>query len=295
MKAFVVTAAVRMFVIALVSLGANAAYGQAFTLKDGREVNAKGLRRQGDTIMATVEIPPTDASQAPQTGELGYPVAQIQRIDFPEPAQLRTATDLIIRGKSIDAFVQLEPVMRYYQGFRDVPGSWWADTAMLQIRALVAQGRNREADALVDDLSRQATQPETVLIAKAFAAGAAVRHGDPARALDLCQGVWKESMKAESLAAAYIAAGESHLARKEWEPALLAFLEIPVFYPEEKLWLPSALLGSAQAYREMEEFTHAKAALDDLASTYAGSPEANQAKTELEKLAKAERLAALKK
>ena len=46
---------------------------------------------------------------------------------------------------------------------------------VLQIRALLAQGRNGEADALIDDVSRQATQPETVLTAKAFAAGAAMQ------------------------------------------------------------------------------------------------------------------------
>ncbi|HEY2342734.1 MAG TPA: hypothetical protein VGH90_06880 [Chthoniobacteraceae bacterium] len=282
-------------IFALVCFGSVSVRGETFILKDGRTVTAKSLRRQGDTIMATVETASSDPSQAPQTGELGYPVAQIQRIEFPEPGQLRNAAELIIRGKNAEALVQLDPVMRYYQGIRDIPGSWWADTAMLQIRAMVGQGRTHDADALIDDFSRLAVQPETVIAAKAFAADSAARHGDAARALDLSQAVVKEGTRPDALAVAYIAAGESHLARKEWEPALLAFLEVPVFYPEEKLWLPPALLGSAQAYREMEEFTHAKETLDNLVAAYADSPEALQAKTEREKLAKAERLAALKK
>ena len=75
------------------------ASAQTFFMKDGREIVAKGLRRQGDTLMATIPLPPTQEGQAPQTGEFGYPIAQVSRIDFPEPPQLKIATDLIGAGR----------------------------------------------------------------------------------------------------------------------------------------------------------------------------------------------------
>ena len=87
-----------------------------------RSLPRKGLRRQGDQILATVEIAPAEQGKPAQVGELGYAVSQIAKIDFPEPPILRAAPDLIASGKAADALTQLEPVVKYYEPFRDAPG-----------------------------------------------------------------------------------------------------------------------------------------------------------------------------
>ena len=271
------------------------ASAQTFFMKDGREIVAKGLRRQGDTLMATIQLPPTQEGQAPQTGEFGYPIAQVSRIDFPEPAQLKIATDLIAAGRIPEAIAQLDPIVKYYESFRDAPGSWWANAALLKEEGLISDGRDKEADAIGEEISRLASEPETVSTAKALLAGSFARHGDAARALEICDAVIKQSNRPETLAIAYLAAGQSHLARKEWDSALLAFLEIPVFYPEERLFLPPSMLGSGRAYAGLEDFARAKSTLQGVIATYGSSREARQAKAELENVAKAERLASLRK
>ena len=75
--------------IALV-LGMFAVESQAQTivLKDGKRVAPKSLRRQGDNIMAQS---PSVAGAPGVQGEVGYPLAQIEKSEFPEPAVLKTA------------------------------------------------------------------------------------------------------------------------------------------------------------------------------------------------------------
>ena len=91
---------------------------QNILMKDGRTIIAKSLRRQGDLIMATVEITPATTGDKPapaQTGEVGYALAQINRLDFPEPAQMRTVPELILAGRMPEALAQIEPVVKYYE------------------------------------------------------------------------------------------------------------------------------------------------------------------------------------
>ena len=67
-------------------------HGQVIVLKDGKRVTAKALRRVGDNIMATA---PTAEGAAAVNGEVGYPLAQIETLEFPEPSILKAAPDMI--------------------------------------------------------------------------------------------------------------------------------------------------------------------------------------------------------
>ena len=61
---------------------------------------------------------------------------------------------------------------------------------------------------------------------------------------------------------------------------------MPVFYEEEKRWMPPALLGSARAFRGLEDLEEAKRSLNDLAAGYPKSAQAEIARTELQKMPK---------
>jgi len=261
-------------------------------LKDGKTIVTRGLRRQGDTIMATVDIPIPARGTEPakvQTGELGYPLDKIAKLDFPEPAVLLAVPELIANGRAAEALTQLEPVVRYFGQFRDAPGSWWPDAVLLKLEALHAMGNFKEADPLTDNLSRVATDPETVRAAKVFVAGQLTRRGDHAKAIKLFQEVLKETNKPMTLATASVNLGQSQLALKEYDSALLSFLQIPVFYPRHKMLLTQSLLGAGRAYFGLEDFPRAKATLDELIKDYSTSPQVADAKAELEKIAKREK------
>jgi tetratricopeptide (TPR) repeat protein len=259
---------------------------QTILLKDGKRVTPKSIRRQGDNIMA--QSPSVAGAPAVQ-GEVGYPLAQIEKIEFPEPAVLKTAPDLLANGKAAEALAQLEPVLTYYAGFRDAPGSYWGDVAAAKLAALTTLGRDSDAEPLARQIIDTASNSETSRAAQAQLAGIAGRKGDHERAIKLCDEVLKESSKSETMATAAINKARSHQALKQWERALLAYLQIPVFYPEQKTAAPASLLGAAQCYFELSDLPRARASLDELSKNFASSTEAGDAKAELDKVARREK------
>ena len=257
--------------------------------KDGTTQVAKNVRRQGDNIIATVELPVAKPGDPVQTGDVGIPIAQIQNIDFPEPAVLKAAPELVIQAKAADALAQVDQALNYYEGFRDAPGSWWADLALLKMNILVILDREKEAAGLAETVSRLGTEPETKLAAKTLLAAAGVRRGDAKGAGEALDSVLKDSNKPAVLASAAIYKGQSCLALKDWENALLSFFQVPVLYPEQKVLAPASLLGVARAHFGLEDFATAKTTLKEVIKTYKGTPEALAAKAELELIARREK------
>jgi hypothetical protein len=83
---------------------APAAANFTITLKDGKSVVTNNLRRSGDNLMAKVR---GDNG----TGEVGYPVSNVARVTFPEPAELKTAASLLTQNKPAEALTRLTPVL----------------------------------------------------------------------------------------------------------------------------------------------------------------------------------------
>ena len=272
-----------------VFLAAASAPGQNITMKDGKIIVTKGVRRRGDIIMATVDLPAVQPGQAAAAGELGYPLAQIAKIDFPEPAQLKASVDLITVGKAAAALAGLEPVLRYYETFRDAPGSWWAEASLLKMEALASLGREEEAEDVAANLAHSATDPETMRAANTYLAAGLARRGDVAKAQDIYNAILREATRPQTIAKASVDQGQIHLVRKEWEGALLCFLQVPVFYPEEKVLMPRVLLGCGRAYAGMKDFARARAALEDLTTRFGATPEAGKGRAELATLTKLEK------
>lgn len=267
-------------------------WAQNIVMKDGKVVVAKGLRRQGDSIVATVELPGGDPKK---TGDLGYPIAQIARIDFPEPPPLRTAPDLITQGKAADVLAQLEPIVKFYEPFRDAPGSWWASATILKVQALAALGREAEAVPIAEQLSHMTSDPEIQRAAEVQVANGLLKKGGHARAQEIAERALKEATRPGTRAAANVIIGECLLAKKQWDDATLAFLQVPVFYPTEKVFVPHAMLGAGRAQFGMDDLPRARATLNELLKTYAAAPEAALAQAELEKIARREKALAAPK
>jgi len=182
-------------------------------------------------------------------------------------------------------------VVKYYEAFRDAPGSWWADVSLLKVQALISLGRDDEAEQLAGGIAATATDPATIRAAKVYVARGIARHGDQAKAMEMYDSVLKDETRPQTIAAVAACVGQIHLARKEWEPALLSFLQVPVFYPQQKVVMPQVLLGCGKAYIGLEDYTRAKASLNELTTTYSSTPEAVQGKADLDKIAKLENTA----
>ncbi len=280
------SARARALLLALALLGAGvgfapAARAQNIDLRDGQVVQTLGLRRDGATVFARLQTAGGNA------GEAGYPAANIARIDFPEPPQLKTAGDLLNAGKANDAAAQLAPVLAYYASFRDIQGNWWVPLALLQVDALARLGRDKEVDTLAAELARAgAASPGLLRTVKIKQAASMERRGEHQQALAaLGPLVDDKSAPPDELVEGWLAVGSARLALRDYKDALLAFLHVPVYAPDRALLMPPALLGSARAYIGLEDKPRAQSALQRVIADYPNSTEATEARDRLQKLA----------
>lgn len=290
----------RAFLLATLALTAGALAQGNIHLKDGRVLAAKQLRRDKDTIIATLEIPAKDPGGNPTTGDFGFSLKDIFRLEFGKPVALETAPNLIAEGKAEEALSQIDPVVKYFGGFRDAPGSWWVDAVPLQIEALLALRRDKEAGDLADSFGRLASDPEVQKFSKAFTAVARTRKGDHLGSLGLYEEASRATKRPDILGLIAVNKGESLLALGEelrvkgeaeaamvrYEEALLSFLRIPALYPGQRMYLPQAIFGAAQAYVGNQDFDRARTSIKELKENFAATPEAKATDALSEKLEK---------
>ena len=251
-------------------------HAQNILLKTGQTIETKGVRRSGDMVMGAVQV-------GASSGEVGYQASTIARINFPEPPQLKSSAMLLSRGEFAKALADIGPVVKYYEPFRDIAGNWWAQAALLKLSALAGMGLDKEAASLGDQIRKYSTDPETARAAQLQIVAGLVRKEDYTKALQLCDAIIAESAKPSVLAEAWVKKGDALLAQRAYDGAVLAYLHVPVFYEDEKLWMPPALLGSARAFRGLTDLERAKKSLNDLTAQYPKSAQAEVARKELEK------------
>lgn len=266
----------------LPALAPVAVRAQNIYMKDGQIIQAKGLRRSDTTtVLASIQ------TAAGQQGEVGYPVANIDHIDFPEPAQLKLAGDLLSNGKTDDALRQLGPIVAYYSPFRDIKGNFWTPLVLLQLDAFTKLGRTRDADALISEISRAGItlSPETLRAVKIQQAAGSEKAGDHRKALDTLDPIVKDTtLPPDALSEAWLTVGQAQLAMRNYKDAVLAFLHIPVYTPDKAALMPPALLGSAIAYVGLDDGQRAQNVLKELIAAYPNAPEATEAKERLARL-----------
>ncbi len=253
------------------------AQSQNILLKTGQTIETKGVRRSDDMVMGKVRV-------GSSSGEVGYQVSTIAKIDFPEPPQLKTTAAFLSQGEPAKALADIGPVVKYYEPFRDLPGNWWAQAALLKVSALGGMQLDKEAEALGEEIRKYVTDPETARAAQLQLVAGLLRKEEYAKAMELCDAVIKESAKSDVLAEAWVRKGDALLAQRQWDGAVLAYLHVPVFYEDENRWMPPALLGSARAFRGLEDLERAKKSFKDLAAGFPKSTQAESARAELQKL-----------
>ncbi|HEY4284062.1 MAG TPA: tetratricopeptide repeat protein [Chthoniobacterales bacterium] len=266
-----------LFLILFIFLFVPRTHAQTITLTTGQKIETQGVRRDGDLVLGKVQI-------GTGSGEVGYHIPQITKVDFPEPAALKAASDFLVQGQPDKALGEINPVITYYGPFRDVPGNWWAQAALIKVSILAAQQHETEAEALASEIEKGVKDPEMARAAQLRLVGALLRKMEYEKAIAICDGALKASTDPTTLANAWIAKGDALFAQKEWSDALMAYLHVPVFYPDEKLFQPAALLGSGKTYRRLNDMGRAKKSLNELIGAFPQSAEATAAQTELKKL-----------
>jgi TolA-binding protein len=246
-------------------------------LKNGTSITSSGVRRVGGDVAVTVQLGSAGRS------ENRHPLATLVGIDFPKPQAIGIAEGNLAANNAASALSAISPVVAQQEAFQDLPGNWWAKAATIKVKALVALGRYEEAAKQVDALAKHA-DPEDIRAARLQIAIGWAKNGDAARAQPVFDEAIAQSGNHPILATAWIGKGDVFLAGKDYDSALLAYLRVPIFYPDEKDALPPALLGSARAYLHLGEAGKAREIFQQIVSTYPKSPSAAAAQAALKEL-----------
>jgi len=265
----------RIALLLFILTGASSVSAQTILLKSGVVVPMDGLVRNGDMLMVSVKT-------ASGTGQVGYHVSDVSGLNLPAPDALALATEQIAKGEFDHALAQIEPIVAYQKTIQDIPGNWWAKSALTEVSALVGLNRSADATALVNEITGYSKDPEILTSAK-LQITLVTKFNDPQQALAAYDALISQSSDPHTLSQAWIAEGAIHLAQHEFDEALLAYLTITVFYPEHNPLVPQALWGSGQAYDKLKDVRNATKTYQELISSYPDSPEASLAKAELMK------------
>ncbi len=258
------------FICLLLASGLQA---DTLVLKNGQALSGKAFHREGEVIGVTTG--PTGEPVA--AGTPGTPLGEIAKVECDRPPVLAGVAPLLTAGKTSAALEKVQAALKSAEVYDLLPGSYWPDLLVLQADILLAMGRDDEAAKLATAMDKT-KNPPLVLDALALRALMSARHGDHGTASLLAVEA-KAATRPGSLAALSVVRGLACLEKKHYEEALKAFLELPVFLPDETAFGAIAQLGSAHAYFGMEDYDRAIAALEVLIKTQPETPQMAVAQT----------------
>lgn len=253
---------------------AGSAFGQAIVLKGGDRIFSSEFTIEAGKIVRTIKI-------GDQTAKSIIDKKNIDMLEWPYPAELTEASDLLAKGKTEEAIAVLKKGRDFFENFEGIEGNWYVDTYFAYIEALNQGGKFDDVVRAIPalrvlkltdaqkmrlriiqlDIERQTTSDYVAIIAEA-------------------QSIMKETDDSAIGASLWAIIADVHSRKKEWEKALLAYLRIPVFYGTQMQRVPEAELNAAKTLIKMKRFEDANSFLSRIIDSYPGSPIAESATKE---------------
>lgn len=260
------------FGFALVAF-ATSAHAQRYILKDNTALAAADLTLGPGYLVQQVRLPDGGSF------ERRYPIADIARLDFPEPASLDEAEKLVVSGEAAPAITLLDPLVRQFAPFAKTPGSPWPRAARLRLQALLLGDDSAATSVAARELLQSGLGTDITGFAKLALARIDARSGQEELARIMLEEIVREATP-EIQARAWLLRGDLAAARSAHAEALEAYLRVPAFYGTLDELMPAALLGAARAYRGFGDADRADRAALDLIDTYPATREAALARKE---------------
>lgn len=247
---------------------------QHFRLRDGRVLAANSVIVRGNQLVRMIEV------KGGGMAEVGYPLVELQSLDWPEPEELSRARESLSNGAAEQALADASAVAARFAPFATLPGSWWPEAERLRLRALVMLNRVSEIGNAARELFERAPDEPTRQAASLILASVALRERRWPEARRMIDPLLKAALPPALEAELAVLCGELKLQESDWEGALESFLQVPAFHPAETTLMPKALLGSARAYRRLGDAGRAERAALELTDQYPKSSEARVAARE---------------
>ena len=258
--------------IALALLAVSPLCAQRYLLKDGKVLKQDEVVLKGNVLVKAL---------AGDAGEQQFPISQVVRLDWPEPAEIAEARSLLASGKVEEAEAKITPIYTQFTPFAKIPGGWWNDAALLRARVLLARQQNSETEKATKELIATSTDEMTRQSAQLIAIRLQLVLGKRIVADTLLEELMRKEVPGDIAAGAAVLRGDIAYSQKDFEKALELYLLVPAFYGTEDEVMPAALLGSARSFRGYGDAARTERAYLDLIAAFPNSAEASLAKREM--------------
>jgi len=226
-------------------------------------------------------------------------ISEVEGIVWAQPEKLAQAQIYVSRGEPNLALDEIEPVIKFFEPLKKVPGSWWLKASMIKLDALDRLENDAAISSFLENLERadDGTLPELSTKIKVARLVQSYRKNEFEKVITESTELIKSVDDVEILARLHILKGSSLLVTKKYENAMNTFLRVPVFYGSQVEQIPKALLGAAQAFRGMDGPTTKEQKLEEVSNRYlrnliANYPLSKEAEEAKKLLPKEERLEA---
>jgi tetratricopeptide (TPR) repeat protein len=248
------------------------------TLKDGDTFAVESVLPKGTKVQVTLP------GQQPRVVD----ISAIERVDLPEPPSYGEARAGYLAGDIIKTLQAMGKLRAELEPFKNVAGArdWWLESEFLRAHILLAQKRIKEVEASMTEIAADRDDAEAQRHAQVFLAHLTGLAGDPKKALAQLSDIILTTTDPDTLADAWLFAGQHYAATTNHQAALLAYLRVPVFYPGKTIALAGAQLGAARAFVAIDEPARARATLRELVSKLPNTPEAAEGKKLLAQIEK---------
>ena len=248
-----------------------------YVFKNGKTFEAEKLKLVDDALVEEVQLPGGGVIERP------YAISTLAQIDFPEPEDLALANKLLRDGKAAEAGLAADRVMREFDKFRKVQGSYWIPAALVRIQALAESNRMNEARQLVDQLKDASDDPDVVFEGRLAIVDGQIKF----KQFDEAEKTLEEllpQVKGSAAARMWLLRGDIDYARGKYDDALMSYLRIPTIYPTVVELQPRAYMGAIRIYQKLPDSAESlRMTCEELIEAYPKSPEAQDAAKILKK------------
>jgi hypothetical protein len=245
---------------------------QRYILKDGKVLKPEEVVLKDGALVKSL---------GGDAGEQVFPLAQVVRLDWPEPEEIDQASQLLALGNAADAELKITPIYSQFAPFAKVPGGWWNAAALIRARALLARQQRADAEKAAQEILATSSDSETLNAAQLITLSIQIQLGKGRAADAKLDELARQEISGTTMAAIAVLRGDIAYARKDFEKSLEFYLEVPAFHGSELELMPPALLGSARSLRGYGDAARAERAYLDLVASFPTSAEAAIAKREL--------------
>jgi len=249
---------------------------QSLVLKDGSRIDAGEFTVNDGKITRMITL------SNGQKGQASINFSDIDMMDWQDVKQVTDSQALLAAGKVKESIDLLTQAKEYFKPFKTVKGTPYTEVSFALVEALDQLGDFDALLKVLPEVESMKWEGDKKLKLNIIKLNMERRtSSDQDAVLARAESLLSETDDSTICARLWMTIAEIHTKKERYEAALMAWLQIPVFYGSQTALVPQAELNAARALTKMERFEDAIGFYNRIGEAYPGSGTAETAKKEM--------------